>query len=55
MARAAYPMQLRAAERRISQRRVTLCSPLDGILGGSATPAGDRPLARPPLLGAFSP
>src|SRR5687768_3465314 len=39
----------------ITASRHTLCSPLDGILGGRATPAGDRPLERPRLLGAFSP
>src|SRR2546422_7400755 len=38
----------------ITASRQTLGSPLDGILGSGATPTGDRPLERPPLLGAFS-
>src|SRR5262245_20434163 len=39
----------------ITASRNPLCSPIEGILGRGATPAGDRPSERPPLLGAFSP
>src|SRR5262249_19997858 len=35
----------------ITASRHPLCSPLDGILGGRATPAGDRPPRTPAPLG----